>query len=222
MQWRLFADCVNNVGASLLLSYCTPLESVHWCSCLSRVVMCAGYIADLLSPLFPDAFLLLACIGSLSRAITGDWTGLNCSFWAGRPPVLRLDLAWPCRPALLREHRQEDASSESHCPAGVAGGATRAALTQHFALTGNAADIAAKEGSQVSFRACCILHCNSIGLSKAYYAAHVLQASQRLRSLAGDSHHSHWHGDGHACPQSCRRCFLAIILATSVSLDYVI
>ncbi|CAL5219087.1 g853 [Coccomyxa viridis] len=72
-QWRLFADCVNNVG----------------------------YIADLLSPVFPDAFLLLACIGSLSRAITG-----------------------------------------------VAGGATRAALTQHFALTGNAADIAAKEGSQ--------------------------------------------------------------------------
>ena len=33
--------------------------------------------------------------------------------------------------------------------AGVAGGATRAALTQHFALVGNAADISAKEGSQV-------------------------------------------------------------------------
>ncbi len=31
---------------------------------------------------------------------------------------------------------------------GVAGGATRMALTQHFALQGNAADIAAKEGSQ--------------------------------------------------------------------------
>lgn len=33
--------------------------------------------------------------------------------------------------------------------AGVAGGATRAALTQHFAKKGNAADIAAKEQSQV-------------------------------------------------------------------------
>ena len=32
---------------------------------------------------------------------------------------------------------------------GVAGGATRMALTQHFALRRNAADIAAKEGSQV-------------------------------------------------------------------------
>lgn len=31
---------------------------------------------------------------------------------------------------------------------GVASGATRAALTQHFALENNAADIAAKEGSQ--------------------------------------------------------------------------
>ncbi|CAA0825543.1 Protein root UVB sensitive 3 [Striga hermonthica] len=32
--------------------------------------------------------------------------------------------------------------------AGVASGATRAALTQHFALQNNAADISAKEGSQ--------------------------------------------------------------------------
>lgn len=31
----------------------------------------AGYVADLMSPLFPGAFLFLACIGSLSRAITG-------------------------------------------------------------------------------------------------------------------------------------------------------
>lgn len=33
-------------------------------------------------------------------------------------------------------------------PVGVAGGATRTALTLHFAKRGNAADIAAKEGSQ--------------------------------------------------------------------------
>ena len=34
-------------------------------------------------------------------------------------------------------------------PAGVAAGATRSALTYHFAQEGNPADIAAKEGSQV-------------------------------------------------------------------------
>ncbi|GAX79172.1 hypothetical protein CEUSTIGMA_g6612.t1 [Chlamydomonas eustigma] len=72
-QWRLFADIMNNVGMAL----------------------------DLASPLFPDLFLCLTCLGSISRAIT-----------------------W------------------------VAGSATRAALTQHFALNSNAADIAAKEQSQ--------------------------------------------------------------------------
>ena len=34
----------------------------------------SGYVADLMSPLFPDAFLLLACLGSLARAITGVHT----------------------------------------------------------------------------------------------------------------------------------------------------
>ncbi|EIE25577.1 DUF647-domain-containing protein [Coccomyxa subellipsoidea C-169] len=72
-QWRLFADIFNNVG----------------------------YALDLASPLFPDQFLLLACLGSLARAVTG-----------------------------------------------VAGGATRAALTQHFSRADNAGDISAKEGSQ--------------------------------------------------------------------------
>lgn len=61
----------------------------------------AGMLMDLLSPLFPSAFILVVCLGSISRSFTG-----------------------------------------------VASGATRAALTQHFALQNNAADIAAKEGSQ--------------------------------------------------------------------------
>ena len=60
-----------------------------------------GLALELASPLFPGAFLLLACLGSVCRAVVG-----------------------------------------------VAGGATRMALTQHFALQRNAADIAAKEGSQ--------------------------------------------------------------------------
>ncbi|KAK9819801.1 hypothetical protein WJX72_002605 [[Myrmecia] bisecta] len=72
-QFRLLADIANNIG----------------------------YALELAAPAWPNAFLTLVCLASLSRAITG-----------------------------------------------VAGGATRAALTQHFARQGNAADVAAKEGSQ--------------------------------------------------------------------------
>jgi hypothetical protein len=75
-QWRLVADIANDVGMAF----------------------------ELIAPLFPAAFVLLACFGALCRSITG-----------------------------------------------VAGGATRAALTQHFARTGNAADITAKEGTQETF-----------------------------------------------------------------------
>ncbi|CAI9096464.1 OLC1v1032621C1 [Oldenlandia corymbosa var. corymbosa] len=72
-MWRLVADFMNDLGM----------------------------LMDLLSPLFPSAFIFVVCLGSLSRSFTG-----------------------------------------------VASGATRAALTQHFALQNNAADISAKEGSQ--------------------------------------------------------------------------
>ncbi|KAF3431582.1 hypothetical protein FNV43_RR26313 [Rhamnella rubrinervis] len=72
-MWRLVADLMNDLGM----------------------------LMDLISPLFPSAFVYVVCLGSLSRSFTG-----------------------------------------------VASGATRAALTQHFALHNNAADISAKEGSQ--------------------------------------------------------------------------
>uniref|UniRef100_A0A6N2LRU7 DUF647 domain-containing protein n=1 Tax=Salix viminalis TaxID=40686 RepID=A0A6N2LRU7_SALVM len=72
-MWRLVADLMNDLGM----------------------------LMDLLSPLFPSAFIFVVCLGSLSRSFTG-----------------------------------------------VASGATRAALTQHFALQNNVADISAKEGSQ--------------------------------------------------------------------------
>ncbi|XP_065860577.1 protein root UVB sensitive 3-like isoform X2 [Euphorbia lathyris] len=72
-MWRLVADLMNDLGMMM----------------------------DLVSPLFPSAFIFVVCLGSLSRSFTG-----------------------------------------------VASGATRAALTQHFALQHNAADISAKEGSQ--------------------------------------------------------------------------
>ncbi|XXG46618.1 hypothetical protein AAC387_Pa02g1419 [Persea americana] len=72
-MWRLVADFMNDLGM----------------------------LMDLVSPLFPSAFALILCLGSLSRSFTG-----------------------------------------------VASGATKAALTQHFSLENNAADISAKEGSQ--------------------------------------------------------------------------
>ena len=77
-QWRLFADCVNNVGMALEL------------------------LAPTLGARYGrGAFLATACAGSLARAVCG-----------------------------------------------VAAGATRAALTRHFARAHNAADVAAKEASQ--------------------------------------------------------------------------
>ncbi|KAL6529306.1 Protein root UVB sensitive 3 [Orobanche gracilis] len=75
-MWRLVADLMNDLGM----------------------------LMDLISPLFPSAFVFIVCLGSISRSFTG-----------------------------------------------VASGATRAALTQHFALQNNAADISAKEGSQETF-----------------------------------------------------------------------
>ncbi|ERM98082.1 hypothetical protein AMTRI_Chr10g70 [Amborella trichopoda] len=72
-MWRLVADFMNDLGM----------------------------LMDLVSPIFPSGFVVIICLGSLSRSFTG-----------------------------------------------VASGATRAALTQHFALENNAADISAKEGSQ--------------------------------------------------------------------------
>ncbi|XP_022727024.1 protein root UVB sensitive 3-like isoform X2 [Durio zibethinus] len=61
------------------------------CDCIlcpfSSMGLFAGMLMDLLSPLFPSAFIFIVCLGSLSRSFTG-----------------------------------------------VASGATRAALTQHFAL----------------------------------------------------------------------------------------
>ncbi|XP_021910122.1 protein root UVB sensitive 3 isoform X2 [Carica papaya] len=90
-MWRLVADLMNDLGM----------------------------LMDLLSPLFPSVFILVVCLGSLSRSFTG-----------------------------------------------VASGATRAALTQHFALQDNAADISAKEGSQETMA-------TMIGMAIGMLLAHV-------------------------------------------------
>uniref|UniRef100_A0A166EC12 Protein root UVB sensitive/RUS domain-containing protein n=1 Tax=Daucus carota subsp. sativus TaxID=79200 RepID=A0A166EC12_DAUCS len=81
--------------------------------------MLGGMLMDLVSPLFPSAFVFIVCIGSLSRSFTG-----------------------------------------------VASGATRAALTQHFALQNNAADISAKEGSQETVA-------TMIGMALGMLLAHI-------------------------------------------------
>ncbi|XP_031388262.1 protein root UVB sensitive 3 isoform X2 [Punica granatum] len=90
-MWRLVADLMNDLGM----------------------------LMDLVSPLYPSAFVFVVCLGSLSRSFTG-----------------------------------------------VASGATRAALTQHFALQNNAADISAKEGSQETVA-------TMIGMAIGMLLAHV-------------------------------------------------
>ena len=100
--------------------------------------------------------------------------------------------------------------------AGVAGGATRAALTQHFALAGNAADISAKEGSQVgrlkyiiecSFEAPDMqdvspmhLHSWDRGCLHAKQLQQLQERAQILRCRAADDESSSsrhpWHGAG--------------------------
>ncbi|XP_020517970.1 protein root UVB sensitive 3 isoform X2 [Amborella trichopoda] len=87
-MWRLVADFMNDLG---LVRKGYMIINMYG----------NGMLMDLVSPIFPSGFVVIICLGSLSRSFTG-----------------------------------------------VASGATRAALTQHFALENNAADISAKEGSQ--------------------------------------------------------------------------
>ncbi|KAL7132707.1 hypothetical protein ABFS83_12G092000 [Erythranthe nasuta] len=90
-MWRLVADLMNDLGM----------------------------LMDLVSPVFPSAFVFIVCLGSISRSFTG-----------------------------------------------VASGATRAALTQHFALQNNAADISAKEGSQETIA-------TMVGMALGMLLAHI-------------------------------------------------
>ncbi|CAN1152868.1 Protein root UVB sensitive 3 [Linum perenne] len=117
-MWRLVADLMNDLGIYCpLAQFIHPLASFNFAYRLLNVTyelgfksllgyhnpvqQLVGMLMDLVSPLFPSAFIFVVCLGSISRSFTG-----------------------------------------------VASGATRAALTQHFALQNNAADISAKEGSQ--------------------------------------------------------------------------
>ena len=119
-----------------------PLSSLS----LYRFNPCtAGMLLDLLSPLYPPAFLPLLCIGSVSRAISecnASELSIQLAFaiqsgdgGVGRL-VMTLSSPSPSLPHVV--------SAPTFLPAGTASGATRAALTQHFALQQNAADISAK------------------------------------------------------------------------------
>ena len=106
-QWRFFADCANNLGMALELT--APTIGARYGK---------------------GAFFVVACLGSLSRALCG-----------------------------------------------VAGGATRAALTRHFARAHNAADVAAKEGSQETAA-------SVVGSLLGVWVARATDASHLARWLA--------------------------------------
>ncbi|GFZ10904.1 root UVB sensitive protein [Actinidia rufa] len=111
-MWRLIADLMNDLGM----------------------------LMDLVSPLFPSAFVFIVCLGSLSRSFNGLTRGMEV-IDTGAPLSVPVGVATLGRIFNVLGELVDNL-------AGVASGATRAALTQHFALQNNAADISAKEGSQ--------------------------------------------------------------------------
>lgn len=92
---------------------------------------------DLISPLFPSAFVFVVCLGSLSRSFSKFYTPYWC---------VCVCVTWNlvvCRKTIQKKTYFSSDFGFIYL-AGVASGATRAALTQHFALQNNAADISAK------------------------------------------------------------------------------
>jgi hypothetical protein len=68
-QWRLFADCLNNVGVP---SHAAVDLDAYTLYLTSRIVHSAGLALELLSPAVPSLFLPLASLGSVARSITGE------------------------------------------------------------------------------------------------------------------------------------------------------
>ena len=97
---------------------------------------------ELASPVFPSLFLTLACLGSIARAITGTRPADECIAHHSS----MTDGGTIC--CFNKIHLALTVHDNVYF-AGVAAGSTRAALTLHFAKQNNAADISAKEGTQV-------------------------------------------------------------------------
>ncbi len=123
---------------------------------------------DLISPLFPHAFVTLLCLGSLARSVSK----YSLSSYALKiTSTALLDIVSECLECVYHGEQLHSQTWFSEClecvlpwvavhcqtwfseslecvlpwvAAGVASGATRAALTQHFALRKNAADVSAK------------------------------------------------------------------------------
>lgn len=122
-QWRLFADCCNNVA----------------------------YLLELAAPVFPAFFVPLLCLARCGP----------CTVAGSRlAPQSGLQARYAELPAPPNR-------SLGHALTGIAGGATRAALTQHFARASNAADVAAKEGSQETLT-------TLVGMFLGMWALHVV------------------------------------------------
>lgn len=115
---------------------------------------------DLVSPLFPGAFVTILCIGSMARSVSKLTSASRISYFA--------------RCSLLKLESVVNA-------AGVASGATRAALTQHFALRKNAADVSAKviaRQLEVSTRTIC--HHSCIAFEDPFLVKSTSSLSMRI------------------------------------------
>lgn len=126
-----------------------------------------GLALELASPLLPGAFLLLACLGSLCRAITGVAGGATRMALTQVGGTQGAGAVASCMAGRWQQGRSSRAAARC-CPAPMRCGALElvpgpfrssqpflATPVQHFALQRNAADIAAKEGSQVGGWAAC-------------------------------------------------------------------
>lgn len=100
-QWRLFADCLNSVGKHIQCCQVLTAASLQ-CHCYT-----AGLVLELASPIFPSLFLLLACLGSIARAITGGLRSCQapCS----------LQAAVLCSTCFVLMHLYQTISYESFC-----------------------------------------------------------------------------------------------------------
>ena len=82
---------------------------------------------EILAPAFQEYFTVIVCVSGLCRV-----RRKTANFLTQK-----------------QNHAQSNASCALQSIVGVAGGATRAALTQHQARRNNMADVSAKDGSQV-------------------------------------------------------------------------
>lgn len=134
------------VTACLPTSILPAYQAAEQGSCQMHLMIISSAGDPGLGTFFLDLALCTCCCCRAGSC----WQTIGC--WI----LAELTLAYFCK---QRRHRVSCISPFTNAKAalgditnaaGVAGGATRAALTQHFAIKGNAADISAKEATQVT------------------------------------------------------------------------